>query len=569
MERHMPRFTDWYLKWKLLALNIVIVVCFTFITIYTTVYLVRNVSDDLAESTLNNVATTAFEIVEGIRRINTKELQDQRSSIRVLREVENALSNITISGNGNITVLDSSNGQWVVHPNLKGQSAGSGDHLTKILNEGEGSVHFIPSDTKERTIAVYKTYKPFNWIIIASVPVESASGFISSFGTKTVLFFIIVMAFYAFLTYLISEKIIINPLRQINEAFRTGSRGDLNVSLKKKYNDEIGEMTDNFNEFINTLKNIILSIKNTSESILNSSNEISGGNNQLSSATQEMASSLEETAASVEEISASIHDTAENSVKLTEGISLTSDRAEKGKRHLNQMEKAISQVKESSARIGEIVDMVNSIAFHTNLLALNAAVEAARAGEQGKGFAVVANEVRSLAQRSADAASEIKQIIDSNEEYTSNAESITKATSQILMDVVYNIQSNAQEMRDIESRSKEQAKGIKQINSAIMQMDEVTQRNAALVEELASSAMDMAAISKSLNDEVLKFKLSDSDSYNSGQMISQPKYEESIVPEPVSFKESRSESNSFDDFTEEDFDNKSSFLDDDDQFEEF
>ncbi len=566
----MPRFTDWYLKWKLLALNIVIVVIFTVITIYTTMYLVRSVSDNLAESTLNDVLATAYETVEGIRRINTKELQDQRSSIRILREIENSLSGITISGNGNITVLDSSNGQWIVHPALRGQSAGSGAHLTQILNEGDGAVHFVSPDTRERTVSVYRSYKPFNWIIIASVPVQSASGFITSFGTKTVIFFILVMAFYAFLTYFISEKIIIDPLRQINEAFRTGARGDLNVSLKKRFNDEIGEMTDNFNDFISTLKNIILSIKNTSESILNSSNEISGGNNQLSSATQEMASSLEETAASVEEISASIHDTAENSVKLTGGISLTSERAEKGKRRLNQMEKAISQVKESSARIGEIVDMVNSIAFHTNLLALNAAVEAARAGEQGKGFAVVANEVRSLAQRSADAASEIKQIIDSNEEYTSNAESITKATSQILMDVVYNIQNNAQEMRDIEARSKEQAKGIKQINSAIMQMDEVTQRNAALVEELASSAMDMAAISKSLNDEVLKFKLSDSDNYGSVmKMMPQPKYEENIAPEPVSFKEKRGKNENFDDFTKEDFEDKSSFLDDDDQFEEF
>jgi len=569
----MPKFTDWYLKWKLLALNIVVILFFSVFTIYTTRFLVKDVSDNLAESNLNDVMTTAVETVEAIRRINSKELLDQRSSIRVIREIENAFNNISISEKGKITVLDSSNGQWLIHPTLKGQTAGSGAHLTKILNEGNGTVHYEVEGTGEKTISVYRTYKHFNWIIIATVPIESAAGFIYSFGIKTVLLFILVMLLYALLTYFISEKIIIDPLRQINEAFRTGAKGDLNVSLKKRFNDEIGEMTDNFNDFITTLKNIILSIKNTSESILNSSNEISGGNNQLSSATQEMASSLEETAASVEEISASIHDTAENSVKLTEGISVTSQRAEKGKKFLNQMETAILQVKESSAKIGEIVDMVNSIAFHTNLLALNAAVEAARAGEQGKGFAVVANEVRSLAQRSADAASEIKQIIDSNEEYTSNAENITKATSQILMEVVFNIQSNAQEMRDIEARSKEQAKGIKQINSAIMQMDEVTQRNAALVEQLASSAMDMAAISKSLNDEVLKFKLYDSDSFrlNYPAPLAPPPIpslkSDSSQSQPASFKEKSTVEN-FDDFTENDFDSSSSFMDDD-QFEEF
>ncbi|HDT11542.1 MAG TPA: methyl-accepting chemotaxis protein, partial [bacterium] len=381
----MPRFTDWYLKWKLLSINIVIVVIFSVLTIYATRYFVRDVSDDLAETTLENVMATAFETVETVRRINTKELQDQRSATRIIREIEMSFNNISISKTGNITVLDSSNGQWVIHPVLKGQTAGSEEYLTKILNEGNGTVHFTSTTTNERSVAVYRSYKPFNWIIVASVPVDSASGFLYSFGIKTGFFFIFIMLLYGLLTYIISEKIIIDPLRQINEAFRTGAKGDLNVTLKKRFNDEIGEMTDNFNDFIATLKNIILSIKNTSENILNSSNEISGGNNQLSSATQEMASSLEETAASVEEISASIHDTAENSVKLTEGISDTSQRAEKGKKHLSEMEKAIQQVKESSTKIGEIVDMVNSIAFHTNLLALNAAVEAARAGEQGKG----------------------------------------------------------------------------------------------------------------------------------------------------------------------------------------
>ncbi|HQB09206.1 MAG TPA: methyl-accepting chemotaxis protein, partial [bacterium] len=265
----------------------------------------------------------------------------------------------------------------------------------------------------------------------------------------------------------------------------------------------------------------------------------------------------------VEEISASIHETAEISVVLTDNITMTAARAEKGKEHLKQMEKAIIQVKESGARISEIVDMVNSIAFHTNLLALNAAVEAARAGEQGKGFAVVASEIRTLAQRSADAASEIKQLVDSNEELTTNAGVITKATSQILMDVVTNIQNNASEMRDIEGRSKEQSKGIKQINSAIMQMDEVTQRNAALVEQLASSAMDMAAISKSLNDEVLRFKLNENEVFKPKPLVVTESVTESKRdPFTVGFDEKKSKT-----FEESDFDSNS-FLDDD-QFEEF
>jgi len=562
-EKIMPGFKNWYLKWKLLALNFIIVFVFSILTIFTTRYMVSNVSDDILESNLNNMLSSITNQIETIRRINTREVQDTLGLNRILREIENGLNTTTIKGDGILAVLDSNTGQWIVHPSAKGQNWSSKhDFIKKMIDSGDGIVHF-EADSGIKHSAVYRSYKPFNWVIVAIAPVDSASGFLFSFGFNSVIIFILFMVVYAFFTYLISEKMIINPLRNINEAFRTGAKGNLDVMLQKTYNDEIGEMTDNFNEFITTLKNIIFSIRNTAESILNSSNEISGGNNQLSSATQQMASSLEETAASVEEISASIHETAEISVVLTDNITMTAARAEKGKEHLKHMEKAINHVKESGARISEIVDMVNSIAFHTNLLALNAAVEAARAGEQGKGFAVVASEIRTLAQRSADAASEIKQLVDSNEELTTNAGVITKATSQILMDVVTNIQNNASEMRDIEGRSKEQSKGIKQINSAIMQMDEVTQRNAALVEQLASSAMDMAAISKSLNDEVLRFKLNENEVFKTKPSIVPEVIAESKKdPFTVGFDEKRSKT-----FEESDFDSNS-FLDDD-QFEEF
>lgn len=563
----MLGFKNWYLKWKLLALNFVVVVVFSIISIFATQHMVKSLSNDILESNLSNILSSTINQIETIRRINPKEVQNAQGLTRIVREIENGLGQTSIHGGGMLTVLDANSGQWIIHPTAKGQNWSSKhDFIKKIMDTGNGTVYFEMNDSEKKHSAVYQSYKPLNWIVAAVAPVESASGVLFTFGFNSVAIFFFSMVIYAFFTYLISEKMIIKPLRNINEAFRTGTKGNLDVVLKKQYNDEIGEMTDNFNEFMITLKSIIFSIRNTAENILNSSNEISGGNNQLSSATQQMASSLEETAASVEQISASIHETAEISVILTDNITLTAARADKGKEHLRQMEKAINQVKESGTRISEIVDMVNSIAFHTNLLALNAAVEAARAGEQGKGFAVVASEIRTLAQRSADAASEIKQLVDSNEDLTTNAGTITKVTSQILMDVVTNIQNNASEMRDIEGRSKEQSKGIKQINSAIMQMDEVTQRNAALVEELASSAMDMAAISKSLNDEVLRFKLSENESFVHTRALN-------VTPETqVKTKKADPFSVGFDEkkaktFEDTDFDSNS-FLDDD-QFEEF
>lgn len=561
----MFEFKNWFLKWKLLALNLVIVLIFSLLTIFTTQQMASSASDSILISNLNNIVCSTTHQIETIRRINTKEVQDSQGMNRILREIENGFSDTKIKGNGFLAVFDFNTSKWLIHPAAKGQSAPFANDLGKKSGDEENNfVFFKMNETGKKHVAVYKAYKPFNWAVVAISPIDTTTDFLFSFGFNSVVIFVIFMLIYAFLTYLISEKLIISPLRNINEAFRTGTKGNLDVTLQKKYNDEIGEMTDNFNEFITTLKNIILSIKNTAESILNSSSEISGGNNQLSSATQQMASSLEETAASIEEISSSIHETAEISVELADNITVTASRADKGKEHLKQMEKAINQVKESGTKISEIVDMVNSIAFHTNLLALNAAVEAARAGEQGKGFAVVASEIRTLAQRSADAASEIKQLVDSNEELTTNAGVITKATSQILMDVVTSIQTNASEMREIEGRSKEQSRGIKQINSAIMQMDEVTQRNAALVEQLASSAMDMAAISRNLNNEVLRFKLSENDFFKPLKPPVAPETFSEFQKDPfsVGFEEKQSKT-----FEEGDL-NSNSFLDDD-QFEEF
>lgn len=169
----------------------------------------------------------------------------------------------------------------------------------------------------------------------------------------------------------------------------------------------------------------------------------------------------------------------------------------------------MENVKLSGEKIREIVDVVNDIAFQTNLLALNAAVEAARAGEEGKGFAVVAGEVRALAARSADAVSEIRELVGQNEVYITDANSLSKTTTEMLMSLIKDIQEASTAMADIEQRAKEQASGIEQINSAVMQMDEVTQRNASLVEELASSAEDLSSVSKSLSGEVGQFKVSE------------------------------------------------------------
>ncbi len=325
-----------------------------------------------------------------------------------------------------------------------------------------------------------------------------------SFLIKLFIFVIVVIGCLIIAALL--RSIVIEPLHALMDAFKKGSEGDLEVEMPGNRSDEIGQLFLHFNHFVMSLKEIISSIRKTSETIMQSSQEISNGNTQLSSSTHEMASSLQETAASVEEIHQSIHDTAAISVKLAENISRTAIRAEKGKEKLHDMELAVGEVKSSGDRIAEIVDLVNAIAFQTNLLALNAAVEAARAGEHGKGFAIVASEVRGLAMRTADAANEIKRIVEENGERIQKAELISRSTSQVLIDVVREIASDSGEMKDIRIRAEEQARGIKQINAALAQMDDVTQRNASLVEQLATSASDLATISKGLGEEIEMFR---------------------------------------------------------------
>lgn len=283
---------------------------------------------------------------------------------------------------------------------------------------------------------------------------------------------------------------------------------DLTYRLEIDGNDEVAFLSRDFNNLITNMENLSKKISESSDNVLNSAQEVSGGNSQLSISTQEMASSIEETAAAVEQITSSIKETAAVSSDAAGNIKNTATQAHEGSKMLDKMVHAMRGVKESGDKIKEIVDVVNSIAHQTNLLALNAAVEAARAGAEGKGFAVVASEVRSLAARSRDAAQEIKVLVTKNEENIKHATNFSKKTTDVLLKVVNQIQDASFVISDIETRAKEQATGISQINSAVNQMDDVTQRNAALVEELASSAEDMKQIAQSLAEEIKRFKTS-------------------------------------------------------------
>jgi methyl-accepting chemotaxis protein len=246
------------------------------------------------------------------------------------------------------------------------------------------------------------------------------------------------------------------------------------------------------------------------EGVAAASSQIAAGNLNLSSRTEEQAASLEETAANIGELTSTVRRNSESAVQASSLAGHASDTAVRGGKVMNEVVQTMQGISESSAKVGEIIGVIDSIAFQTNILALNAAVEAARAGEQGRGFAVVAGEVRTLAQRSASAAKEIKGLISQSTERVEAGARLVHEAGTIIDDIVTSVHRVTQIVGEISAASAEQSTGIDQVNVAVGQIEEVTQQNAALVEEASAAAHAMAEQADSLRRAVAVFKLRDS-----------------------------------------------------------
>ncbi|TXG98041.1 MAG: methyl-accepting chemotaxis protein [Nevskiaceae bacterium] len=270
----------------------------------------------------------------------------------------------------------------------------------------------------------------------------------------------------------------------------------------------IRDLCEGVNSIVDSMEALVRQIKESSDTINTAAREIAAGNTDLSQRTEEQASSLEETASSMEELTSTVKQNAENAKQANQLAIGASDIAVKGGKVVGEVVTTMSAINESSRKIADIIGVIDGIAFQTNILALNAAVEAARAGEQGRGFAVVAAEVRSLAQRSAGAAKEIKTLIGDSVGKVENGSKLVAQAGQTMEEIVTSVKRVTDIMGEITAASQEQSSGIEQVNQAITQMDEVTQQNAALVEEASASARSLEEQANGLSQAVSTYKIS-------------------------------------------------------------
>jgi len=300
---------------------------------------------------------------------------------------------------------------------------------------------------------------------------------------------------------------IVGSLQQAVTITETVAKGDLTSQIPTSSNDEFGRLMQALKKMNDSLIHVVSQVYVGTETIATASGQIANGNMDLSSRTEHQASALEETASSMEEITATVKHNADNARQANQLALSASDVAIKGGAVVSQVVDTMGAINTSSKKIVDIIGVIDGIAFQTNILALNAAVEAARAGEQGRGFAVVASEVRSLAQRSAAAAKEIKTLINESVENVDVGSKLVNQAGSTMQEVVASIGRVTDIMAEITAASQEQTAGIEQVNQAITQMDEVTQQNAALVEEAAAATQALQEQTGNLAQVVSMFNL--------------------------------------------------------------
>ncbi|CAD6518055.1 hypothetical protein LMG27952_00943 [Paraburkholderia hiiakae] len=322
----------------------------------------------------------------------------------------------------------------------------------------------------------------------------------------TIALLVLAIGFGATIALFITRSIT-GPIARAVDVAETVARGDLTARIEVDGSDEAAQLLGALRHMNERLVDLVGRVRTGSEGIATASAQIAAGNTDLSQRTEEQAASLEETAASMEELTATVKQNADNATQGNTLAGQASQTATRGGEVVGRVVDTMRDIANSSEQVAQIISVIEGIAFQTNILALNAAVEAARAGEQGRGFAVVAGEVRTLAQRSATAAREIKELISVSVERVNNGTALVDDAGRTMGEIVQSVKRVADLMNEISAASGEQRTGIEQVNQAVTQMDEVTQQNAALVEEASAAAQSMSSQAAALRELVSMFNI--------------------------------------------------------------
>jgi len=411
-------------------------------------------------------------------------------------------------------------GELLVHPKREGENildsrgADGRTFIKEILEKKTGTIAYDwknPGESAAREkIVAFDYFKDWNWVIAGGTYRDEITAEASRLRAKYSAFALVALVVFAAVLYAFVRATITRPLSAARDAALRIADGDLTVSVERGNRDEIGLLLESMNGISRKLSAVVGKVRIGAEQIANASNEISTGNLDLCTRTEQQASSLATTSSSMGELTETVRQNAEHARQANTLAVSASTIAQKGGGMVAQVVDTMESINQSSRKIADITGVIDGIAFQTNILALNAAVEAARAGEQGRGFAVVASEVRSLAQRSAAAAKEIKTLIAaSSSEVDAGRELVSKAGAT-MNEVLASVGRVTDIMADITAASLEQSSGIEQVNRAIGEMDDTTQHNAALVEEASAAAQAMQDQAAELARAVRLFRLDES-----------------------------------------------------------